>query len=337
MNDKNKESIKSDLVMMYEGALYELAVTPFVLGRDQISSDLWIQNKTVSRNHVRLTQNEGRWYVEDLHSSSGTLLNGVKIDSGRKYEIVAGDCLEVANAMVDFLQVNTQDQEDEKTGRLGSASETEKPLKPVAASRQPAESLSQKKNEQELNHLKSTLRQFLSENAFDQRGLNRLNKIVKLVRTFSGEDEQLDLAVQELIQESARQRNIPIKKTVESAPEKSVSPKIIPGNQNSVSQDKLPIFHPVKVEGDWVQIPVTKIPFTIGRGPENVDFVLRAAGISRSHCLVSCHSGTYHITDLGSTNGMFLNKKPLKPNDNYPIKNGDSVSFGVNQFYLEIP
>ena len=39
MNDKNKESIKSDLVMMYEGALYELAVTPFVLGRDQISSD----------------------------------------------------------------------------------------------------------------------------------------------------------------------------------------------------------------------------------------------------------------------------------------------------------
>lgn len=337
MNDNNKESIKSDLVMMYQGALYELAVTPFVLGRDQLSSDFWIQNKTVSRNHARLTQSEGRWYVEDLQSSSGTLLNGVKIDSGRKYEIVAGDCLEVADVLVDFLQVNAPDQEDETTGRLAATKEAEKTLKPVAANRQAPESPSSKKTERDLDHLKSTLRQFLSENALDQRGLNRLNKVIKLVRTYPGEGEQLDQSVQELIQESARKRNIPIKKPVEPAPEKPASPKSIPDPPYPVTKDKLPIFHPVKVEGDWVLIPVTKIPFTIGRGPENVDFVLRAAGISRSHCLVSCHNGTYHITDLGSTNGMFLNKKPLKPNDNYPLKNGDSVSFGVNQFYVEIP
>lgn len=106
---------------------------------------------------------------------------------------------------------------------------------------------------------------------------------------------------------------------------------------NSQTQNNnYPVFHPVKVEGEMVDIPVTKTPFIIGRGPKNVDFILKATGISRSHCLVAFHNESYYISDMGSTNKVFLNNRMLKPGIEYQVKNGDTVNFGTNQYCFEV-
>lgn len=403
MNDKNKNTLKNEsaeLVLMYLGKLYELNKTPFIIGRDPNSSNFYIDNKTVSRNHAQLTKTEGRWYLEDLRSSSGTILNGIKLDPSRKYEIVPNDCIELSDASLDVLSVNNQQtvksEQDELNNNVQASQpdintnpedmeiKTEKQMKKIQGN-QSSSNLNPaggttlgkqiKKNDftGDLNHFKATLKQFLNENTLDQKGMSRLKKIIELAHRLPENEVGLKNSVQEIIDEYSKKSTLVAsmaknKKTSNTESEKGLSPKskdrhTVVGHENGHHQNyrhsdatvsiakpiksvpnqkadgaaKRPIFHPVKVEGDWLEIPVSKIPFTIGRGPENVDFVLRAAGISRSHCLVSFHDGFYHISDLGSTNGMSLNKKPLKPNSNYKIKNGDSVSFGVNQFYLEVP
>lgn len=360
MSKKIKDNIKSDLVLMYDGKIYELQVSPFILGRDPNSSDFHINNKRVSRNHGQLTLTDGSWYLEDLHSSAGTILNGVKIEPSRKYQIVAGDRLELSEVILDVLPVNNQ-----STGSANAADpqksqepveiKTEKQMKRIQGNRSfknhrsgdGAGSIGVLKKDdevRELNHFKSTLRQFINENDLDHKAISRLKKIIELAQRLPGEEAGFKNIVQDFFDEENK-KTLAFEPTVKSAShKKATGVKDKPHQNQELAADggvhngpgKLPVFHPVKVEGDWLEIVVSKIPFTIGRGPDNVDFVLRATGISRSHCLVSYHDGCYHIADLGSTNGILLNKKQLKPNDNYVIKNGDSVSFGVNQFYLEI-
>lgn len=350
----------SDLVLMYDGKIYDLSVSPYVLGRDSHSSDLHINNKTVSRNHGQLSQTDGSWYLEDLNSSSGTILNGVKIEPSRKYQIVAGDCLQLSDVMIEVLSVNTQSQEKVAEEAVPDSQakveiKTEKQMKRIqghhsfknyseSAGSGSGRVLKKEDGLREKNHFKSTLRQFLNENDLDQKAISRLKKIIELAQRLPVEETVLKNMVQEVLTEGVK-KTAAHSSTSESAvvsktPQvqaKSQGAQEAPGTGGaSNGTGKLPVFHPVKVDGDWIEIPVSKIPFTIGRGPENVDFVLRATGVSRSHCLVSFHDGCYHISDLGSTNGILLNKKQLKPNDNYVIKNGDSISFGVNQFYVEI-
>nr|WP_320025814.1 FHA domain-containing protein [uncultured Acetobacterium sp.] len=360
MNEKNKDNVKSDLVLMYDGKIYELNMNPFILGRDPNSSDFYINNKTVSRNHGQLTQTDGIWYLEDMNSSSGTILNGVRIEPLRKYQVVAGDCLELSDVVLEVLPVSTQTigkiNEDEfHDDQVEVEIKTEKQMKRIQGSRSFKNNSGTegtgagrffKKDEglRVMNHFKSTLRQFLNENTLDQKAISRLKKIIELTQRLTVDEAVIENIVQEIINEDSKKTasavptpELVTKTKVPGAKEKiqkSQQPPVPGGVQNGTA--KLPMFHPVKVEGDWIEIPVSKIPFTIGRGPDNVDFVLRATGISRSHCLVSFHDGSYHISDLGSTNGILLNKKQLKPNDNYVIKNGDSVSFGINQFYVEI-
>jgi pSer/pThr/pTyr-binding forkhead associated (FHA) protein len=42
-------------------------------------NDLIISGRTVSRRHARLWFDNGRWYLEDLQSANGTLVNSARI------------------------------------------------------------------------------------------------------------------------------------------------------------------------------------------------------------------------------------------------------------------
>lgn len=69
---------------------------------------------------------------------------------------------------------------------------------------------------------------------------------------------------------------------------------------------------------------------SIGRAPES-DIQLLAEGISRNHLLVTDEGGEYFATDLGSSQGTFLNEEKLEPkvrvsfNSFFPMKLGPSV------------
>jgi pSer/pThr/pTyr-binding forkhead associated (FHA) protein len=52
----------------------EFNIPELVIGRDQ-TCDLILDDKTVSAEHAHLTYHHGNWWVEDLHSKNGTLIN----------------------------------------------------------------------------------------------------------------------------------------------------------------------------------------------------------------------------------------------------------------------
>ena len=64
----------------------------------------------------------------------------------------------------------------------------------------------------------------------------------------------------------------------------------------------------------------------IGRGQE-CSHVLDAATVSRRHARILIRAGCATIEDLGSTNGTFVNKQPVR--NATALKDGDEVSFGT--------
>lgn len=70
----------------------------------------------------------------------------------------------------------------------------------------------------------------------------------------------------------------------------------------------------------------------IGRNTEKHNTVFATNGtISRSHCTIQFINHQVTITDLGSTNGTFLNDAKLAPNVAQPIKCGDVVKIAFTK------
>lgn len=49
-----------------------------VVGRD-LGADFMVEDHLMSRRHLRVFQEAGAWFVEDLGSTNGTRLNGTKV------------------------------------------------------------------------------------------------------------------------------------------------------------------------------------------------------------------------------------------------------------------
>jgi len=74
----------------------------------------------------------------------------------------------------------------------------------------------------------------------------------------------------------------------------------------------------------------------IGRAPDNT-MVISDPQSSSHHAEVATGYGGngYQITDLGSTNGTFLNEQRLAPNQPYPLNNGDVIRIGETRITYE--
>lgn len=72
------------------------------------------------------------------------------------------------------------------------------------------------------------------------------------------------------------------------------------------------------------EIPITKLPLTIGRKPEN-DIVIDNLAVSSHHAKLVLEGESYFIEDLNSTNGTFVNDRKILKLD---LKNKDEVMIG---------
>ncbi len=93
-----------DIPNVYDGAfLYNesngeklhLIGDSVIFGRDPSRCDLPIEDPYVSRVHARLFKHEGRWALEDMGSTAGTVLNGQMIT--RAHYLADGDIFEISH------------------------------------------------------------------------------------------------------------------------------------------------------------------------------------------------------------------------------------------------
>lgn len=68
---------------------------PQMIGRS--SESLPLTDQTISRRHAELTPDEGRWYINDLHSANGTYVNGQRVTGRRQLQV--GDQIRCGNTV----------------------------------------------------------------------------------------------------------------------------------------------------------------------------------------------------------------------------------------------
>lgn len=74
-----------------------VAKTPFRIGKMEGVADFRIFNNAVSRKHLDIIREQGKYYAVDLNSTNGTFLNGRRLQSGMKEALSNGDLLRIAN------------------------------------------------------------------------------------------------------------------------------------------------------------------------------------------------------------------------------------------------
>ncbi len=74
---------------------------PFIIGKLTEGIDLTIEDRSVSRRHARLTNQDGNIFLMDLNSTNGTFLNGMKMDENKLYLI--SDMDEISFSQVKYI------------------------------------------------------------------------------------------------------------------------------------------------------------------------------------------------------------------------------------------
>lgn len=87
---------------------------PIVIGRGQ-NCNIFLPDRAVSRQHAIIqNSDDGKWFIEDLDSTSKTYLNDEAI---HKAEIKHGDCLRVTDFIIDLI-IEEEITEEEKEMQL---------------------------------------------------------------------------------------------------------------------------------------------------------------------------------------------------------------------------
>ena len=79
-----------------------IAYYPFIIGKQENLVDHVLNRETVSRLHLRIDQKEGHYYVQDLNSTNGTMVDGRMLENNETIEIREGTDLSIAGIRYQF-------------------------------------------------------------------------------------------------------------------------------------------------------------------------------------------------------------------------------------------
>lgn len=80
-----------------------------------------------------------------------------------------------------------------------------------------------------------------------------------------------------------------------------------------------------------IRMNVKKLVIGRDKGEDRLDLSLQYAkmlGVSRDHAEIFFQNGFYFVTDLGSTNGTYINDHKLIPHKPYLLQQSDEIRFG---------
>lgn len=76
------------------------------------------------------------------------------------------------------------------------------------------------------------------------------------------------------------------------------------------------------------KVPIPAPVVTVGQSASN-QVVLADDSVSRRHARLEFEAGSWHVTDLDSTNGTYLNGTRVPPNVATPLPYGANIRFGA--------
>jgi hypothetical protein len=81
------------------GHSFELKDSPIYVGRSE-DNDIQIENKTVSRRHLKVVQRKKRFFVTDLNSENGTFIGGNLISPGIEIAVEESEPITMGMCMI---------------------------------------------------------------------------------------------------------------------------------------------------------------------------------------------------------------------------------------------
>lgn len=96
---ENTEVIKSSVCpqvkLISSAGEFAMNITPEgkIIGRDERVSDVVINDTGISRQHVYMYPDGKKIYVEDMGSTNGTVINGIRLPKGEAWLLADGDII----------------------------------------------------------------------------------------------------------------------------------------------------------------------------------------------------------------------------------------------------
>ncbi|HKI74272.1 MAG TPA: GGDEF domain-containing protein [Pseudomonadales bacterium] len=101
------------------------------------------------------------------------------------------------------------------------------------------------------------------------------------------------------------------------------------GPEENAEEEKRPCL--IMIKGDFIgQVyELTNDVIMLGRS-DDVDLVISDISISRRHAMIVNRVDGFHVSDLGSTNGTFVNREPV--HSPHVLNEGDKLTLGMVTF-----
>ena len=98
-----KKSAESLVLVVPDGTKLVNPKQEIYIGRNAEECDIVVENKSVSKKHLRLTLKKGKWILEDLNSMNGTWVNGERVSPMQPIALNSGDRICIALSAVFYL------------------------------------------------------------------------------------------------------------------------------------------------------------------------------------------------------------------------------------------
>ena len=100
--EPDSDGIRNVLVDRKRGKEYEIDHFPFTIGKLQGTADLILNDRSVSRLHAGLFEENGHVYLQDYNSTNGTFINGVQLLGEERAMLSAEDEVGIGKVCLEY-------------------------------------------------------------------------------------------------------------------------------------------------------------------------------------------------------------------------------------------
>jgi len=302
----------------------------FLIGRSS-ECEIVLDDRKVSREHAKLTCDQGVWTIEKMSDTSDVFINGKSI---LKHELVQGDMINLGHYVLNVLMDETDEKKHRATGVLA----------------QPKEGINQTAKKKTTSIAVSKKDQDLAKNTemkgytADLETISDFQKNTDVPSASSPNNENNEFPVEEpkIENEVFKNENFEnlnnsndfglSENSFHEDPSSFVNENLAEKTEVAKSFSKFIL----KIFGEnapYEKFILDQNEVKIGRSAEKCQIVLNDVEVSSEHAVIKKNKNTYILEDLKSANGTILNGIRINQSE---LANNDEFLVGSTTFTVEI-